>query len=63
MQNKIPRTYQMSQETIERVQRNAKQLECYPSVLVDLLLKRALDELEKGTWQLNRKPIIYRIDW
>lgn len=63
MQNKIPRTYQMSQETIERVQRNAKQLECYPSVLVDLLLKRALDELEKGNWQLNRKPIIYRIDW
>lgn len=63
MQNKIPRTYQMSKETIERIQHNAQQLECYPSVLVDLLLKRALDELEQGSWKLKREPIIYRIDW
>lgn len=53
----------MSQETIERIQRNAQRLECYPSTLVDLLLKRALDELEKGNWQLKRQPVIYRIDW
>lgn len=63
MQKKMPRTYQISPETIERIQRNAQLLECYPSVLVDLLLKRALDELEKGTWQIKRKPIMYRIDW
>ena len=57
------RTYRLRTQTIERVDAQTKRLECWQSDLVDLLLERALGELESGNWELQKRPIAYELSW
>lgn len=59
----ITRTYRISRSTAQQIDRVAVGLGCWPSPLVELLLRRALEEVETGRWPLHKEPIKYRIQW
>ena len=59
----ITRTYRLNEATVRRLERLAKQQEAWPSPLLDLLLNRALDEIEAGRWPLNKTPVKYKTTW
>jgi len=61
--NKVVRTYRLSKSTLERLEALAEQQAAWPSPLVDLLLQRALDEIEVGCWTLQRTPTRYEHHW
>ncbi len=61
MENTIARTYRLRKETITRLERLAEQQEAWPGQLVQLLLDRALSEVESGKWKLRRQPIKYQV--
>lgn len=48
------RTYRLKESTIKQINQAAVRYECWQSDLVDLLLQRALTELEQGRWQLEK---------
>lgn len=60
---KIARTYRLEPETVERLKALAEQLQAFDSPLVDLLLSRALDEVEAGRWPLRKEPVKYVVKW
>ena len=62
-EHRVSRTYQLEPDTAQRIQELAVRLGSYTSPLVDLLLRRALDEVEAGRWELQREPVKYNILW
>lgn len=63
MSEKLARTYRISKETLQRLEQLVTKHQTYPSPLVDMLLQRALDEVEAGNWQLHREPVKYVTKW
>lgn len=61
--DRCARTWQISRSTSGDVNRLANELECYPSDLVDLLLRRALVNVDRGVWEIERKPYKYTLHW
>ena len=57
------RTWRVSTDTASRLKEMATDLECYDSVLVDMLLQRALTAVAAGQWVITRKPVKYVISW
>lgn len=61
MENTIARTYRLKKATVARLEQLAEQQEAWPGQLVQLLLDRALSEVEAGKWKLRRQPIKYQV--
>ena len=61
MENTIARTYRLKKATVARLEQLAEQQEAWPGQLVQLLLDRALSEVEAGKWKLRRRPIKYQV--
>lgn len=57
------RTYRLDSTTIERIDQYCKKTGCWQSRFIDLLLKRALDEVEAGRWHLDKRPVAYELEW
>jgi len=57
------RTWRVATSTSERINKLASTLECYPSDLVDLLLTRALDAVERDQWPIERRPYKFTLHW
>lgn len=62
-QDSNARTYRLKPETVRRLSNQIDTLGCWPSDLVDLLLQRALTEVEEGRWTMDRQPAIFEIAW
>lgn len=58
-----PRTYQLDPSVIEQIGALANDLGVWPSSLVNMLLLRALGEVEAGRWQMGAEPAAYRAVW
>lgn len=58
-----PRTYQLDPGVIDAIGTLANDLGVWPSSLVNMLLLRALGEVEAGRWQLGAEPAAYRAVW
>lgn len=61
--DKIARTYRIDKETAQQLKTLAEQLQAFESPLVDLLLRRALNEIEAGRWELRKEPVKYVVKW
>ena len=59
----ITRTYRLRKKTVDRLEQLAKKQQAWPSPLIDLLLNRALDEIEAGHWALNKTPVKFKATW
>jgi hypothetical protein len=57
------RSYVLQDDVIARVDRLAQKHGVYQSSVVNLLLKRALAEVESGRWPLTAKPVSYDATW
>lgn len=57
------RTYKIEISTIDAISALAQELGVFPSSVVDLLLKRALDQVKSGEWQLKAEPAAYIVAW
>lgn len=57
------RTYRLQPTTIERVDRQTAALGCRQSDLVDLLLQRALEQVESGIWPMDRTATAFDVAW
>lgn len=57
------RTWRVSTDTARRLKEMATELECYDSVLVDMLLQRALSAVAAGQWVITRKPYKFTLHW
>lgn len=60
---KIARTYRIDKTTAKRLKALAEQMQSFESPLVDLLLQRALDEIEAGHWPLFKEPVKFIAKW
>ena len=58
----IARTYRLQTDTVERLDALAAELRIYQSRLVDVLLSRALDDVEDGVLVLQTRPVAYTLD-
>lgn len=58
-----PRTYRLSPETIEQIEALAKDLNSWPSPLVDMILQRGLAEIASGNWKPVLRPVKYVTEW
>lgn len=63
MGKKIARTYKFNDELIARIDAAALELVVFPGPLIELLLTRALDEVEADRWKLRRRPVAYVPTW
>lgn len=61
--SKLARTYRIDKATAQRLKALAEQLQAFESPLVDMLLQRALDEVEAGRWPLRKEPVKYVVKW
>ena len=61
--DKKARTYRLDASTVERIEQLCNELQAYPSPLIDMLLQRALDEIEAGRWTFNQVPVKYLLKW
>lgn len=61
--DKVARTYRISKATAARLKALAETLEAFESPLVEMLLQRALDEVEAGRWPLRKRPVKYVVEW
>lgn len=61
--NTTTRTYRLDKDVVRRLEALAAQQEAWPSPLVSLLLARALDEIERGAWKLNKTPVKFKATW
>lgn len=61
--NKVTRTYRLDPQTVERIDELAAQLQCHQSPLIDMLLQRALEQVESGHWIARKEPIKYVVKW
>ncbi len=57
------RTYQIDVAAIEAVGELAAALGVYPSSIVNMLLRRGLEEVEAGHWRLRAQAATYRAVW
>lgn len=62
-EHKVTRTYRLEQKTVEKIDRLATQLQCHQSPLIDMLLQRALEQVEAGNWVARQEPIKYVVKW
>lgn len=60
---KVSRTYQIDKQTARRLAALADQLGAYYSPLADMLLSRALDEVDAGNWTLSQEPVKFVVKW
>jgi hypothetical protein len=60
---RVARTYRLDPETARRIEALTTRLDAYASPLVDMLLTRALDEVEAGRWALERRPVKFTVEW
>lgn len=63
MDKKITRTYRLDAFTVERIERLCSEQQAYPSPLIDMILRRALDEIEAGHWAFGKVPVKFKIKW
>ena len=63
MDKKITRTYRLDASTVERIERLCNEQQAYPSPLINMLLQRALDEIEAGRWAFGKVPVKFKIKW
>ncbi|MCB0143200.1 MAG: hypothetical protein KDE50_25095 [Caldilineaceae bacterium] len=63
MNKKITRTYRLDASTVERIERLCNELQAFPSPLIDMILQRALDEVEAGRWAFGQVPVKFKIKW
>jgi len=61
--NKLARTYRLEPATVRRLKTLAEQVQAFESPLVDMLLQRALEEVEAGRWPLRKEPVKYVVRW
>ncbi|HAJ36321.1 MAG TPA: hypothetical protein DCL15_11575 [Chloroflexi bacterium] len=58
----IARTYRLQTDTVERLDALAAELRIHQSRLVDVLLSRALDDVDDGVLVLQTRPVAYTLD-
>ena len=56
MERNITRTYRLTRETVNRLERLAGGMEVYHSELVEMLLSTAFDQVEGGHWKVRTRP-------
>lgn len=61
--DKVARTYRIEKTTAQRIKTLADQLQAFESPLVDMLMQRALDEVEAGRWPLRKEPVKFVVKW
>lgn len=59
----VVRTFRLKGRTAQRLKTLASRLGAYESPLAELLLDRALTEVETGRWHLDRRPVKFNIEW
>ena len=57
----VARTYQLEHQTLVRLIKQAKALDCYPSHLVEALLVHGLDGIEAGALVVDKQPIVFAV--
>ena len=61
--DKVARTYRIDRKTARRIKALSAQLQSFESPLIDMLLQRALDEVEAGRWPLHQEPVKFIAKW
>jgi hypothetical protein len=57
----LPRTYRLRNRTVVRLDRIARELDLWPSTLVDGLLDHMLDEVDAGRLVIERRPVKWEL--
>ena len=55
------KTYRLKAETLRRLQVLVSETGAYHSQLIDVLLTRAMDEIDAGRWTLKKKPVKWAV--
>lgn len=63
MANRVSRTYKFDDQLIDRLTAQARRLHVFPGPLLELLIARALDEIEAGRWRVDARPVAFRPAW
>lgn len=58
---RTPKTYRLKAETLRRLAALVTTTGAYHSQLIDVLLVRAMDEIDAGRWQLKKKPVKWEV--
>ncbi len=58
---KKARTYRLDAEIVARIEATAERLRVWPGQLVDFLLRRGLDAIESGEWEVPTRPAYRQI--
>ena len=61
--NRVTRTYRYDRSALAEIDRLADELEVWPSDLVNLLLTRALAEVQAGRWPLRKQAVKFVPSW
>lgn len=56
MEWQVTRTYRLTRQTVNRLDRLAEETGCWPSELVENLLSMGLDYVEMGRWEIQTRP-------
>lgn len=56
MEWQITRTYRLTRNTVNRLDRLVEETQIYNSELVESLLSMALDYVEMGHWEIKTRP-------
>jgi predicted transcriptional regulator len=62
-ESKKARTFQLSEQVSRRLDELSLVHGLWGSELCDLILRRGLEEMEAGRWQLKKKPIKFKGSW
>lgn len=60
---KKPRTFQLKTDISRRLDAQCKEHALWGSDLVNLILRRGLEEMEAGNWQLKKRAIKFKGEW
>lgn len=60
---RLTRSYKIERDVIDSINALTQELGVFHSALVNLLLKRAVDEVRAGNWQLEAKPVTFDVAW
>jgi len=58
---KKDRTYRLDAEIVTRLEATAERLRVWPSQLVVFLLRRGLDAIDSGEWEVPTRPVYWQI--
>jgi len=57
----VAKTYRLKPETLRRLAALVDETGAYHSQLIDVLLVRAMDEIDAGRWKLKKKPVKWAV--